>query len=375
MSRICDRATRPPTTDHLPHTSGPPLLSAGGFWVPASMVATLLVMAGLAGPVHADIHGRSNPQGALSGKTVVLSPGHGCSGTPGSVSWQRGTTPTTLPAHQQVREDIHTNQCAMELARMLANAGAVVFSCRERSYQTEEVIVDNRDAGYAETGTWGPQGGESTSHPGHYRTGYRFHGVSVTETAAARFEATLPVTGYYPVYIWYTPSPNRSTAALYRIHHQGGITEVAVNQQRYRPVWFFLGEYYFEASRPAAVELSNRGSDPQKYVVADAVRFGGGVGTTGQPRWREMAKLFTDYAGFKQASGIGDVTVRGYYSSWLAGNPASPSFDWRMLSIHTNAFKGGSRGCSTFSYSNSRPPAWSLGGTPPGGTRIHTPAL
>ena len=58
----------------------------------------------------------------------------------GGWRFQRGVT-------HDMREDIHTNEIFIDyVQRYLANAGARVESCRERSFQIQEVIVDETDA-------------------------------------------------------------------------------------------------------------------------------------------------------------------------------------------------------------------------------------
>ncbi|MCA8923759.1 MAG: N-acetylmuramoyl-L-alanine amidase, partial [Planctomycetes bacterium] len=96
--------------------------------------------------------------------------------------------------------------------------------------------------------------------------------------------------------------------------------------------------------------LSNRGADPTSFVIADAVRFGGGIGASGQPRWREGAKAYLNYKGFP--STLGGVTIRPAYAEWLAGNPATFRSDFAFVSLHTNA--GGGRGTINFSFGNGR---------------------
>ncbi|GIW72269.1 MAG: xanthan lyase [Planctomycetota bacterium] len=331
--------------------------------------AAVVLVCGILGTItaaataRADLHDTPNRRGALAGKTVVLSPGHGIRpDASGGWSWQRGTGPASYADDRRLREDIHTAEIVIEyLQRYLSGAGAVVFTCRERSFQRHEVIVDDGAGGYSETGTWS----RSTQHPGFYGTGgYRWAQVAAAESAVARFSATLPASGRYPVYVWYTPGTNRSADALYRVHHAGGVTPVRVDQSAYQPTWFYLGTFWFEAGRPAMVELSNQGSSSGKVVVADAVRFGGGIGASGLPRWQEAAIAYLPYVGFRGSAD--DVTIRPRFASWLAGDPAgSWRTDFRYLSLHTNAGNGTNRGTMTISYTNGRQPSWSGWGTGP----------
>ncbi|RME73613.1 MAG: hypothetical protein D6776_06780 [Planctomycetota bacterium] len=315
------------------------------------------------GPVWAELHDAPGGGGALAGRTVVLSAGHGykpLSG--GGWGWQRGTTPRSLPAERRLREDIHTNEIVIEyLQRYLSGAGATVFTCRERSFSRHEVIVDDADPAVRTSGNWT----HSSAVAGYRGSGYLWAWSAPQETAVVRFEAHLPVSGRYPVYLWYTPAPNRSDRTLVRVVHAGGVAQIRIDQRRYRPTWFYLGHYRFEAGSPAVLEVSNAGGPPSSVVVADAVRFGAGIGPSGEPRWRECALAWLPHAGFAAGS-ASDVTIRPRFANWLAGDPAGRwREDWRYVSLHTNAGSGNGRGTMTLVYTNGRSPAWSGWGTGP----------
>ncbi len=322
-----------------------------------SLLVGLLCM--IASPVFGDVHLVPNPNGALTGKNVVFSPGHGRMLDSNGTWWrfQRGV-------QFGIQEDVHTNEIFIEyIQHFLTGAGARVESCRERSFQANEVIVDNGDPGYRETGSWAA----STSAPDFYGSGgYRWANAEAATTATATFAPDIPEAGRYPVYVWYTPGGNRAADAHFEIHHAGGTTNVEVNQQIWGGGWVFLGEFHFDAGTSGKVVLLNRSSDPTKVVVADALRFGGGVGPSGEVRWREGAKSFLTYKGYPAANG--EVTIRPVYGRLLAGgSTTSWRDDYVYVSLHTNG--GGGTGTSAFSYSNGRPvsghssgPAWS----PPG---------
>ncbi|MCK4898761.1 MAG: hypothetical protein KAS38_08285, partial [Anaerolineales bacterium] len=91
--------------------------------------------------------GQGQPQGALSGKVVWLSAGHGW-------LWKDNQWKTQRPNVYGVVEDF-SNAEALNyyLARYLWNAGADVWMVRERSMNQNEIIVDNDNGspGYVET--------------------------------------------------------------------------------------------------------------------------------------------------------------------------------------------------------------------------------
>ena len=152
--------------------------------------------------VLADEHLVPSEPGALSGKTVVLSPGHGRMLRNGAWAWQR-------PLLHEIREDIHTNEIMIEVVqRYLVGAGCRVESCRERSFQTAEKLVD--DPAAAASGTWTP----STNVNAFFGSGYRWARSSANESATLTFTPDLPRAGRYPVYVWFTQGSDRARDAV-----------------------------------------------------------------------------------------------------------------------------------------------------------------
>lgn len=215
---------------------------------------------------------------------------------------------------------------------MLQNAGANVFTPRERDYQTHEVIVDNdqpnRHGSYIEVfrrqknAKW-----QTTSRPGfaHLKDIYEpndspftdgtARSVSTTssskEEGFAQWTPDIPEEGRYAVYVAYQSFPNSVTDATYTVYHKGGMTEFHVNQQMGGGIWVYLGSFEFDAGTHdyGMVRLSTH-SNQQGIITADAVRFGGGMGNivpasytasiapSGLPRWAEAAKYSIQWMGF-----------------------------------------------------------------------------
>lgn len=300
------------------------------------------------------------PYGTLKGKTVVVSPGHGY-----YYNSTLGYWTTQRPDCFGLIEDIHTNEIVIDyLIPSLERMGARVLSCRERSYQENEIVVDN-DAGvcYEETGVW-----NDGAYTGYNGGAYRWVEVSDTETATAIWRPYIPEDGYYPVYVWYREGGNRAKDALYRIHHAADVTEIEVDQTEDGMRWHYLGSFYFYAGDEGYVELSNRSSESGKVVVADAVRFGAGYGsiergspptTSGQPRWKECSRYWLQYLGAPDwvyddpsyGDGTDDVGARKRYANWAGAD--------LFISLHTNA--GGGTGTETYIHdSNPYPGSYSL---------------
>ena len=120
------------------------------------------------------------------------------------------------------------------------------------------------------TGEWK----ESGSSQDFIGTGYRHEDNTKDGKATARFETKLPKAGRYEVRLAYPPNANRASNAPVVIHHAGGRTETKVDQRQTPPIdglFVSLGTFDFTADQPAAIELSNTGTDG--YVVIDAVQW------------------------------------------------------------------------------------------------------
>ncbi|MEM7201058.1 MAG: GerMN domain-containing protein [Planctomycetota bacterium] len=292
--------------------------------------------------------------GALAGRTIALSPGHGW-------YWHATLAWTTQrPTLGGLTEDFHTNEIAMrDLIPALENLGARVISVRERGEVLAEAIGDNDQGAprYAETGAW------SLSGSAGYQAGtYRFAGVSLgAETATATWTVPVPSAGRYPVYVFYRGSGNRAPDARYRIAHTGGVAEVFVDQTRDDRRWRHLGDFWFDGE--ARVVLSNQSAAAGRVVIADAVRVGAGVGsiprgagTSGKPRWQEACRYWAEFTGAPSSvfdvpgcsDSCDDVTARPRYAEWRGADA--------YLSVHTNA--GGGTGTSSFIH-NTAPTAGS----------------
>lgn len=243
-------------------------------------------------------------------------------------------------------EDLFTQSIVVPFViPMLENAGAVVYTPRERDPQRNEVIVDNDSNttnSYQEinssTWTWNTvsvpgfahikevyQDGENpftdgtsryinTNKPttSTYNTTYtkkkkkKRELITVsTKLAQAIWQPNIPEEGNYAVYVSYTTLPNSIDDAHYTVYHQGVATDFTVNQQMGGNTWVYLGTFRFDKGNSEfnRVVLTNQ-SQGNGVVSADAVRFGGGMGNiqrgssvSGLPRYLEGARYWTQWAG------------------------------------------------------------------------------
>ena len=194
-------------------------------------------------------------------------------------------------------EDLFTQTMVVPyLIPMLQNAGAVVFTPRERDWQKQEIIIDN-DAildgsryeervskfhwqfggtGFAHTRE-GYENGENPFRMGTYQITEATQNRKMTSDVV--WIPEVLVEDDYAVYVSYQTVPGSIPDANYTVMHGGVATEFRVNQQMGGGTWVYLGTFHFTKgkSEDNCVKLSNL-SNYKGVVTADAVRFGGGMG-------------------------------------------------------------------------------------------------
>ena len=287
--------------------------------------------------------------------------------------WQR-------PAIFGTTEDLFTQTIVVPyLIPMLEDAGAVVFTPRERDWQRHEVIVDN-DA----PDSYGQYGERTHKHKWMKapEQGFKFHegryqdnenpfeaGTarmaeatrSQTKHSTATYQPDLPEDGRYAVYVSYQTVPASVSDAHYTVYHQGQKTEFSVNQQMGGSTWVYLGTFDFDkgSSQRNCVVLTNQ-SEEHGMVTTDAVRFGGGMGNierggelSQMPRCLEGARYYGQWAGmpyevYSQRQGTNDyaddINARSLMTNLLCGgSPYAPDSVGRKvpielcLAVHSDA--------------------------------------
>ena len=278
--------------------------------------------------------------------------------TKGQWQWQR-------PPLFCTREDLFTQTIVIPyLIPMLENAGAVVFTPRERDWQKNEVIVDNDNDSlhYAEHSDG--EGWQFTDtcgfayHAGIYHdreNPFRAGTARMTDAVRRKKEITgsglwnldsglsaayympeIPEDGRYAVYVSYQTRENSISDAHYTICHSGEETHFQVNQQMGGGTWVYLGTFDFKkgCSQENCVVLTNESKD-KGVVTTDAVRFGGGMGNISRggtasrlPRCLEGARYYAQWAGmdrsiYSSKDGTDDykddINVRSLMTNYLAG--------------------------------------------------------
>ncbi len=272
-------------------------------------------------------------------------------------------------------EDLFTQTIVIPyLIPMLENAGAVVFTPRERDWQKNEVIVDNGGRGYVEDSgkeTWKTaQERGFAYHAGTYRDGENpftqgtARAVKATKKADvswASYQPNIPQGGKYAVYVSYQSLKNSVSDAQYIVMHKGQRTVFKVNQQMGGGTWVYLGTFDFDRGNNEfnRVVVTNSSSE-SGVVTTDAVRFGGGMGNierggscSGMPRCLEGARYSAQWAGapysvYSSKNGSDDygddINVRSNMTNWLAGGSTYvPTLEGKKvpielsLAVHSDA--------------------------------------
>lgn len=300
----------------------------------------------------------------LTGREVYLSQCHGWIwyDTLGRFSTQRGLAWDTV-------EDIHNPEGLNQyLARYLENAGASVFTVKERDQNPNWAIADNDGEGYSESGAGFVDGPSGYIDAGPWPYGEDPFDTGTTRTfpadggAVATWIPEVPEDGNYAVYVSWDSDASNATDAHYRITHPGGVIDRRFDQTVHGSTWQYVETLWLPAGLPLTVELIGD-SKQHKSLSADAVRVGGGTGvverhgeTTGRPRWEEGAILATQYNGAPTSVydpyGEGDGSDPASRSRWAAWEHPS-SKDALYLSWHSNAYTGDARGTTTYSYEDS----------------------
>lgn len=275
-------------------------------------------------------------------------------------------------------EDLYTQTIVVPyLIPMLENAGAIVFTPRERDWQKNEIIVDNDDKTklpyYTEINiseTWkdaGIQGFAGNRKQYDDRINPFKDGTTRMAKASAgggceiSYQPNIPKDGQYAVYVSYPTHKKSVPDARYTVYHKGRKTVFRVNQQMGGGTWVYLGTFDFGqgCSNGNRVVLTNA-SSYKGVVTADAVRFGGGMGNirrngqaSGLPRCLEGARYYAQWAGapdnvYYAKDGTDDykedIYARPYMTNWLAGgscfSPASTGLNVPIelaLAVHSDA--------------------------------------
>lgn len=271
--------------------------------------------------------------GALAGKTVYVSAGHGWVSTGDGWGTQRGNT------HRLVEDFISAETISQHLIPYLWDLGAYVVPVRESSMQTEMVIA-GRDVPAVLTGAATPFDGAT--------------GVELGAGESLTLAIPAPTRGEYDLYASWVQGPDRASDARWTIRHAGGEAEVRVDQRRHGSTWVLLGRWVFDEASEVVVD-----NDGDAIVSVDAVRLGGGLGhvdrgagPSGRPAYEDGARYAAQWNGapasvwdYTTTDGNDDVGSRSRFAAW----DHEDGEDAVYVAWHTNA-PSPARGTVSFAY-------------------------
>lgn len=368
------------TSGTLPASTAPPArrpvpVSAGMEWLPKTTAADNYIeapaettvslpytLAAEQGTTFSEVSHTWQPSGALSGKVVYLMAGHGWTYNDEKQVWYTQRQP-----NYGMVEDFGNLDQMHIFAHLVWNTGGTVVPLRPVDHQPHERVIDNTMTQATFYGPWAPSASDRYyAPPGtvHHGTPYMFTPANLEETAVARFRPHIPEQGHYPVYVWARDGADR-VHQLYRVAHSGGVTEVRIDHRLVGKGWVWLGTFPFDAGDAGYVEVSNQVMDPydaggNKVVVADAVRFGNGMGNArreagistylredeGDAYWiADSLGVTADPRLYTVGRTDGAATVSSppkavaYMNRETEGN----YFDRVLISFHSNASTGRSR--------------------------------
>ena len=292
----------------------------------------------------------------LTGRHLAVTPSHGRYYKNDEMRWK-----WQRPSLYCTREDLLSQSIVVPyVIPMLENAGAVVFSARERDRQPHDIIIDNdnttddhglyieenRHKAKWESCALGfaiPQSvmqhGDNPFREGSSRI-LRTANHEKKAEGAALWIPEIPERGYYAVYVTYQSHPSSVPDAEYLVMHAGGTTRIKVNQQMGSGTWVYIGTYEFmRGQHDNQMVILTNNSSHTGVVSADAVRFGGGSAiisrgnndtthTSRMPRYYEGARYQAQWSGFpvdRYANYNGekdyaeDINCRSLVTNYLLG--------------------------------------------------------
>ncbi|KWX87946.1 hypothetical protein AMQ83_09885, partial [Paenibacillus riograndensis] len=128
-----------------------------------------------------------------------------------------------------------------------------------------DIIVDNRDSGFASDGQW------TSSSWSASRLGADYLHDGNVAGKWAKWTPYVTVPGQYNVYMLWNASPNRGYNIPLEITHEGGKdTAPRIHQTNNDNMWVYIGTYTRAAGTGNSVKLTTNGTNT---TVADAVKF------------------------------------------------------------------------------------------------------
>jgi hypothetical protein len=203
--------------------------------------------------------------------------------------------------------------------------------------------VDNGGAGYSASG---PHWDQAACGVG----GSHAYTLSTTDlakgTSAAAWAPQLPEPGFYELKA-YIPAcgPAATTAAHYRVSHDGAVTEVVLNQQASAGTWASLGTFHFggDTNPQPRADLGDVTSDSDLAIRFDAMAWVPRTDTT--PPNGVITSIVRKDNGYTITwGGTDDMSGISTYDVQVRQLPKGGWTDWKMGVTGTEAWFGPDEG-------------------------------
>lgn len=312
-------------------------------------------------------------RGALLGKTVYISAGHGFVWTAAGWRTQRPST------HGIVEDLVSAEAVSQYLLPYLRNMGAYVVPVRDPGFQTNLVVVDDGAATIegtldeltapTETG-WGQLPLPITGTTSPFDVGStRLFSSSASGGGRLVYAPSILESGFYDVFVSYVQGQDRAPDARYVVAHAGGESTYLVDQRRHGTTWVHLGRHWFDAGAAparASVSLHGDSATPGAVLSSDAVRFGSGTGmidrgggANDRPMWENACRYNAQLSGAPASVWDAidtdfndDVASRSRFAKW----DHEDGEDAVYVAWHSNA-PAPARGTQSYSYGPNGPPS------------------
>ncbi|MEM9367287.1 MAG: DUF1553 domain-containing protein [Planctomycetota bacterium] len=180
-------------------------------------------------------------------------------------TWHRQSLPTSQE-HRDAVARFETEKKSLEKS-IKALKGNIDKLKKQSADSIAGYLVDDTET--IQTGKWT----HSTYIKDHVGSGYLHDNNANKGAATIRFEIKLPSAGWYVVRAAHSGGPSRAAAVPVTVATADGEEAFLWDQTKIqqKPMWSTLGRFRFTPDVPAAVTLSNAGT--QGYVIADAIQF------------------------------------------------------------------------------------------------------
>ena len=190
--------------------------------------------------------------------------------TSGSMHWTPACSEGDACLDIDPWDGMCTSECTVgadACQRLCPNWGCVEYDFGLDPPRDVEVIMDSEDgAGVEIVGDWRAGGirpwiGENYLHNQNSLRGQK----------SIRFTPTLPETGTYMVYLFWSSNNSRASNVPVDVTHAGGTTRVLMNQRSGHGQYNYVGSFDFEAGTAGNVLIGTESTNG--YVAVDTIRF------------------------------------------------------------------------------------------------------